>query len=94
MLLQHFVILSISPLYILLIIIVIAGVIGLVSYLIYCFLSLRLKDKNDDKPTEDEVVDQELKRILMPVEDEKIAKEIENYDEDEQEQKDKTTKSE
>lgn len=80
--------------YILLIIIVIAGVIGLVSYLIYCFLSLRLKDKNDDKPTEDEVVDQELKRILMPVEDEKIAKEIENYDEDEQEQKDKTTKSE
>lgn len=80
--------------YILLIIIVIAGVIGLVSYLIYRFLSLRLKDKNDDKPTEDEVVNQELKRVLMPVEDEKIAKEIENYDEDEQEQKDKTTKSE
>ncbi len=94
MLLQHYAILSISPVYILLIIVGIAGVIAIISYIIHRFLSLRLKDKKDDKPTEDEVVDQELKRVLMPVEDEKIAKEIENYDEDEQEQKDKSKKSE
>ncbi len=65
-----------------LIILAIAVVLGIISFLIYRFMSLKLKDKNDGKPSDEEIVNQELKRILEPVEDEKIAKEIEEYDED------------
>lgn len=65
-----------------LIILAIAVVLGIISFLIYRFMSLKLKDKNDGKPSDEEIASQELKRILEPVEDEKIAKEIEEYDED------------
>lgn len=51
-----------------------AAVIGVVAFLIY--LSLKPKLKVDDKPTEDEIVAEEMNRILVPVEDEDVAKEI------------------
>ncbi len=58
------------------------ALIAVVAYIIYRILRPRLKD-DDKKKTDQENAQEELDRILQPVEDEKIAKEIENYKEDE-----------
>ena len=56
--------------------------IGLVAFLIYLYLKPKLK--KDDKPTEEQVVREEMERILKPIEDEETAKAVEAYkDEDE-----------
>ena len=41
------------------------------------------KKKKEGKPTEEEAREEELNRMTRPVEDEKIAKEMEEYDENE-----------
>ena len=41
------------------------------------------KEKKAGKPTEEEAREEELNRMTRPVEDEKIAKEMEEYDENE-----------
>lgn len=58
------------------------ALIAIVAYIIYRILRPRLKDE-DKKKTDEENVQEELDRILQPVEDEKIAEEIKNYKEDE-----------
>lgn len=58
------------------------AVVAIVAYVIHRILRLRLKDKEDEKD-EQQLAQEELDRILQPVEDEKIAKQIEDYKEDE-----------
>ena len=65
-----------------LIVIGVAVAIGLVAFLIYLYL--RPKLKKDDKPTEEQIVREEMDRLLKPIEDEETAKAVEQYkDEDE-----------
>ena len=66
-----------------LIVLGVAFAIGAVSLLLY-FLLLRPKLKKDDKPTEEQILREEMDRILKPIEDEETAKAVEEYkDEDE-----------
>lgn len=56
--------------------------IGLVAFLIYLYLKPKLK--KDDKPTEEQIVREEMERLLKPIDDEETAKAVEQYkDEDE-----------
>ena len=63
-------------------IIVAAAVIAVVAFVIHRFLHPKLKS-DDQKPDEEEMVKEELDRILQPVDDEKTAEEISKYKEDE-----------
>ena len=58
-----------------------AAVIAIVAFLIY--LSLKPKLKVDDKPSEEDIVAEEMNRILVPVEDEEVAKEIATHKDEE-----------
>ena len=50
------------------------------AYVLYRILRPRLKE---EKPTEEEILQDEMKRVLQDVEDEEVAKEISNYKDDE-----------
>ena len=56
--------------------------IGLVAFLIYLYLKPKLK--KDDKPTEEQIVREEMDRILKPIEDEETAKAVEEYKDEEE----------
>lgn len=59
-----------------------AAAIALVAFLIYLYLKPKLK--KDDKPTEEQIVREEMERVLKPIDDEETAKAVEQYkDEDE-----------
>ncbi len=59
-----------------------AAIIALIAFLIYLYLKPKLK--KDDKPTEEQIVREEMERILKPIDDEETAKAVEQYkDEDE-----------
>lgn len=62
-------------------IIAVAGTIALVSFLLYRYLHPKMKQT--EVVDEKEAVKEELERILEPVEDDKIADEIANYVDDE-----------
>lgn len=55
------------------------GVIALISFLIYRFLNLRLKSEKE--VDEQQAVQQELNRVLEPIEDKEVADAIANYEE-------------
>ena len=71
------------PKELLIFIIVVAGVgiIGVIAFIIYSVLRPKLKD---DKPSEEEILQDELNRVLQDVEDEKTAEQIKNYKEDDE----------
>lgn len=56
--------------------------IGLVAFLIYLYLKPKLK--KDDKPSEEEIVREEMDRILKPIDDEETAKAVEQYKDEEE----------
>ena len=58
-----------------------AFAIGLVAFLIYLYLKPKLK--KDDKPTDDQIVEEEINRVLKPIEDEETAKAVEQYKDEE-----------
>ena len=58
-----------------------AAAIGIVAFLIYLYLKPKLK--KDDKPTDDQIVKEEMNRILKPIEDEETAKAVEDYKDEE-----------
>ena len=59
-----------------------AIIIALIAFLIYLYLKPKLK--KDDKPTEEQIVREEIERVLKPIDDEETAKAVEQYkDEDE-----------
>jgi len=65
---------------ILLVVILVAAVVGLVAYILYRILRPRLKE---EKPTEEEILQDEMNRVLQDVEDEEVAKQISDYKDDE-----------
>ena len=65
--------------FILLAIIGVTGAIALITFIIYRSTHPRLKE--NDKPTEEEILHEEIDRVLKPVEDDEARKEIENYQE-------------
>ena len=68
-----------KELIILLIILGIIGAIALVSFIIYRYTHPRLKE--NDKPTEEEILKEEMDRFLKPIEDEEVRREVEQYKE-------------
>ena len=69
-----------NTLLIFIIVVGVAGIIGLVAFIIYRTLRPRLKE---EKPSEEEILQDEMKRVLQDVEDEEVAKQISDYKEDE-----------
>ena len=65
---------------VLLVVILVAAVVGLVAYILYRILRPRLKE---EKPTEEEILQDEMNRVLQDVEDEEVAKQINDYKDDE-----------
>lgn len=68
-----------QPIIILLIVVGAFAVIAIVAFIIYRLLRPKLKDENKEEKTEQDYAQEELDRILQPVEDEQTAKEISNY---------------
>ena len=60
----------------------VALAIGLVAFLLYLYL--RPKLKKDYKPTEEQIVQEEINRVLKPIEDEETAKAVEQYKDEEE----------
>lgn len=56
--------------------------IALVAFLIYLYLKPKLK--KDDKPSEEQIVQEEMDRILKPIEDDETAKAVEEYKDEEE----------
>ncbi|NLB48765.1 MAG: hypothetical protein GX813_02870 [Erysipelotrichia bacterium] len=67
------------PVLVLVIILAFAAIIALSAYVIYRFLRPRLKE---EIPSEQQIVEEEINRVLEDVEDEKTKKEIINYKQD------------
>ena len=57
-------------------------VIALVTFLLYLYLKPRLK--RDDRPSEEQILDEEMKRVLQPIDDEETAKAVEQYKDEEE----------
>lgn len=68
-----------QPIIILLVVIASFAVIAIVAFIIYRLLRPKLKDENKEQKTEQDYAKEELDRILQPVEDEEVAKEISDY---------------
>ena len=66
---------------VLIIIICVTAIIALLAFIIYRFLRPRLKE---DKPTEEEILKDEMSRVLQDVDDEEAAKQISSYKEDDE----------
>ena len=65
---------------ILIIVICVTAVIALLAFILYRILRPRLKE---EKPTEEQILEDEMKRVLQDVEDEEVAEQINNYKDDE-----------
>lgn len=57
-------------------------VIALVAFSLYRFL--RPKMKIDDKPSEQEIVNEEMNRILKPIDDDETARAVNEYKDEEE----------
>ena len=62
-------------------IIVAAAIIAIIAFIIHRVMHPKLKS---ERPSEDEIVKEELDRVLQPVDDEETAKKISEYHEDEE----------
>ena len=71
-----------NGLIIFLIVLGVAAAIGLVAFLIYLYLKPKLK--KDDKPSEEQIIQEEINRYLKPIEDEETAKAVEEYKDEEE----------
>lgn len=68
------------PLIVFLIVLGVTAVVALVAFIIYRTIRPKLKD---EKPSDEEILEDEMKRVLQDVEDEDVAKQISDYKEDE-----------
>ena len=64
------------------VIVAVAALIAIVAFVIHRFLHPKLKSENE-KPSEEEMMKEELDRVLQPIEDEKTAEEVSNYKDEE-----------
>ena len=65
---------------ILLVILGVAGAIALLAFIIYRVLRPKLKE---EKPSDEQILQDEMNRVLQDVEDPETAKQISDYKEDE-----------
>jgi uncharacterized membrane protein len=70
---------DLSGLWVFLIVIGAFGIIAIVAFIIYRLLRPNLKGDVQEKKTEEDYAKEELDRILQPVDDEKVSKEIQDY---------------
>ena len=70
---------DLSGLWVFLIVIGAFGIIAIVAFIIYRLLRPKLKGDVQEKKTEEDYAKEELDRILQPVDDEKVSKEIQDY---------------
>ena len=63
-------------------IIVAAALIAIVAFVIHRVMHPKLKSENE-KPSEEQIRQEELDRVLQPVDDEETAREISEYKEEE-----------
>ena len=56
------------------------ALIALIAFIIYRTIRPKLKE---EKPSEEEILQDEMKRVLQDVEDEEVAKQISDYKDDE-----------
>ena len=69
-----------NPVIVFVIILAVTAVVALVAFILYRILRPRLKE---DKPSEEQILEDEMKRVLQDVEDENVAKQISDYKDDE-----------
>ena len=69
-----------NPIIVFLIVFGAIGLIALLSFIIYRTIRPRLKE---EKPSEEQILQDEMKRVLQDVEDEQVAKQISDYKDDE-----------
>ena len=69
-----------SPIVVFLIVVGVVAVVGLVAFIIYRTIRPKLKE---EKPSEAEILQDEMKRVLQDVEDDEVAKQINDYKDDE-----------
>ena len=69
-----------NPVIIFFIVLGVVAVVALVAFIIYRTIRPKLKE---EKPSEEEILQDEMKRVLQDVEDEDVAKQINDYKEDE-----------
>ena len=69
-----------QSLIIFLVIVAATAVVALLAFILYRVLRPRLKE---EKPSEEEILEDEMKRVLQDVEDTEVAEQISNYKEDE-----------
>lgn len=74
---------EINPLIILAIIVGSFALIALLAFIIYRLLHPKLKD--EDKPTDEQMLQESLDRVLEPIEDEKTAEAVASYHDKEDE---------
>ena len=58
----------------------VSAVVALVAFLLYRLLRPRLRE---EKPSDEEILKDEMSRVLQDVEDEEVAKQISDYKDDE-----------
>ena len=63
-------------------IIVAAALIAIIAFVIHRIMHPKLKSDND-KPSEEQITQEELDRVLQPVDDEETAREISEYKDEE-----------
>ena len=69
-----------SQLIVFIVIIAATAVVALIAFILYRILRPRLKE---DKPSDEQILEDEMKRVLQDVEDEDVAKQISDYKDDE-----------
>ena len=69
-----------TELVVLIAVIGVTAAIAVVAFIIYRILRPKLKE---DKPSDEEILQDEMKRVLQDVEDEEVAKQISDYKDDE-----------
>ena len=69
-----------NPVIVFLIVFGAIALIALLAFIIYRTIRPRLKE---EKPSEEEILQDEMKRVLQDVEDEQVAKQISDYKDDE-----------
>ena len=66
---------------VLLIIIGVFAAIALIAFIVFKLLHPKLKE---DKPSEDQIIKEEMDRFLKPIDDDKVAKEVSEYKDEEE----------
>ena len=78
---------NLDSLWIFLIVVGAFTVIAVIAFIIYRLLRPKLKNDDSDKEkTEEDYAQENLDRILQPVDDEKVSEEIQNYKQNDDEE--------